>query len=206
MERVAATRTGLLSARSRARIARRGVAILRGKRAALADEFFRLMRGVAAARKRLDATMVEAARALAIARASDGDARLDALAAEAGRALPIEVSARKVWGVATAEVIAPKLARRPAARGTPLGDWSLAGIEAARLHEDAIQQMLGLAAQEPLARRLGAEIRETTRRINAIEQVVLPSLAAETRRIRLALEQHEADENVRRRRFKQRRR
>ena len=53
-------------------------------------------------------------------------------------------------------------------------------------------------------KRLGAEIKRTTRRINALNEVVLPTLSHQVREIRLALEERDREEVFRTKRFRTR--
>lgn len=197
-----ATRSSLLATRSQLAIAGRGADILRGKRAALAGELFRVLSGVLEGRTLVDRRLREAAHALELARALEGEGALAALALDSGREVPVEVSLRKVWGVPTPELEAPSLVRAPESRGGTPRERGLASSEAALRHELALDALLAVASREILLRRLGDEIRETSRRVNALEQEVLPALAREARRIARALEEREREETSRRRRFR----
>ncbi len=183
-------------------MATKGARLLRGKREVLAGEFFRLMREVVAGRDRLDAALREAARALTVAEALDGRAALESLAMVAGREVPVEVRRRRVWGVPVPALAAPRLRRPADARGaSPLGA-SVAAVEAASRHEQAVEVLLEIASRELHLRRLGEEIQETSRRINALEQLLVPRLAGEARRIGQALEERAREDAVRLGRFR----
>ncbi len=201
MSEVPTTRMGLLDARGRLRVASKGARLLRGKREVLAGEFFLLMREVMAGRARLDETLREASRALTMARAMDGSAPLESLAMAGAREVPVEVTHRRVWGVPVPGVSAPRLRRTADARGaSPLGA-SLTALEAARRHEDAVDVLLEIASRELHLRRLGEEIQETSRRINALEQLLIPRLTGEARRVAQALEERAREDVVRLKRF-----
>ncbi len=206
MAEIPATRMGLLDARGRLRVASKGARLLRGKREVLAGEFFRLMREVVAGRARLDDTLREASRALTLARAMDGTAPLESLALAGAREVPAEVTHRRVWGVPVPRVSAPRLRRTADARGaSPLGA-SLTALEAGRRHEDAVDVLLEIASRELHLRRLGEEIQETSTRINALEQLLIPRLTREARRVAQALEERAREDVVRLKRFGARRR
>ncbi len=205
MERLPSTRMGLLAVRARAAMAGKGASILRGKRSALADEFFRLMQGVLEGRRIVDEKLSAAGDALVEARALDGEDAVAALAVAARRDVPVEIKTRKVWGIPTPEVSAPRVSRALEARGASELDWSLASEDAARRYEEVVDVLLSISSREALLRRLGDEIRDTSRRVNALEQAVLPALRREKRRIAQALEERERDEIVRLKRLKRRR-
>jgi V/A-type H+-transporting ATPase subunit D len=69
----------------------------------------------------------------------------------------------------------------------------------------ALETLLRIATRELHLARLGEEIRETSRRINALEQLLLPALGAEQARIEGALEEQAREDAVRLKRFRARR-
>jgi V/A-type H+-transporting ATPase subunit D len=196
---------GLLDVRGRRAVASRGARLLRAKREVLAGEMFRLVREVLDARERLDRALHDAVKDLAVARALDGDPALASLAVAARREISVGVAVRRVWGVATATVTAPALVRGGDARGSAPTSWSPAGAEAARSHEEALELLLRLATRELHLARLGEEVGETSRRIAAIEQLVLPALGKEAARIAQALDEREREDAVRLKRLRRRR-
>jgi V/A-type H+-transporting ATPase subunit D len=160
------------------------------------------MREVLEGRARLDGCLREAVKALGLARALDGEAALESVALAAGREVPIDVSLRRVWGVPTPTVSAPPLVRAADGRGTSATSWGPSGAEAARRHEEALEALLRIASRELHLARLGEEIQATSRRINALEQLLLPSLAREAARIEGALDERDREDAVRLKRFR----
>ena len=67
-----------------------------------------------------------------------------------------------------------------------------------------LDKLLELAVLELSVRRLADEIARTTRRMNALEHVVVPRLEAERARIALVLEEREMEDRVRLRRMRSR--
>ena len=205
MSRSPTTRMGLLEVRGRRAIAARGARLLRAKREVLAGEIWRLMREVLEGRARLDDALREAAKALALAKALDGEATLGSLGLVAGREVPLRVSVRRVWGVPTPTVEAPPLARAADGRGTSPSSWGPTGAAAARRHEEALEVLLRIASRELHLARLGEEIQDTSRRINGLEQLVLPTLGREASRIEAALDERDREDAVRLKRLRARR-
>lgn len=205
MTRTPTTRMGLLEVRGRADVASKGARLLRAKREVLAGELWKLMREVLAGRARLDEVLRGAVKALGLARALDGEEALASVALTAGREVPLQVRVRRVWGVPTPSVAAPALIRAADERGSSPTSWGLAGVEAARRHEEALEVLLRIASRELHLARLGDEIQATSRRINALEQLVLPALTAESGRIEAALEERDREDVVRLKRFRARR-
>ncbi len=202
MERVPPTRMGLLNTRARRGIAVKGTGLLRSKREALASEFFKLMHGLIAGRERLEESLRIASKALTLARALEGEESLVSLALAGAREIPLEIERQKVWGIPTPEVTGPRLLRSRDARGAPPHSFTLGAAEAARAHEEALEILLTICSREIRLRRLGEEIQKTSRRINALEQFLIPRLSGEISRIELALEEREREDLSRLRRFK----
>ena len=163
------------------------------------------MREVLEGRAKLDDVLREAVKALALARALDGREALESVAVAAAREVPLQVSVRRVWGVATPTVTAPPLVRAADARGTSPTSWGPTGEEAARRHEEALDVLLRIASRELHLARLGEEIQETSRRINGLEQLVLPALSREAARIDAALDERDREDAVRLKRLRARR-
>jgi V/A-type H+-transporting ATPase subunit D len=193
---------GLLDVRGRRGVAARGARLLRAKREVLAGEIWRMMREVLEGRARLDDVLREAVKALGLAQALDGEDSLGSVALAAGREVPVSVTLRRVWGVSTPTVSAPRLVRAADARGTSPTSWGPAGAEAARRHEEALDVLLTIATRELHLARLGEEIQETSRRINGLEQLVLPALHAEEARIGAALDERDREDAVRLKRLR----
>jgi V/A-type H+/Na+-transporting ATPase subunit D len=185
-------------------VAARGARLLRAKREVLAGELWKLTREVLEGRARLDDALREAVRALGLACALDGAEALASLASVAGREVPVRVVVRRVWGVPTPAVTAPDLVRRADERGSSPTSWGPAGAEAARRHEQALEILLRIASRELHLERLGDEIQATSRRINALEQLLLPALGSEAARIDAALSEREREDAVRLKRFRAR--
>jgi V/A-type H+/Na+-transporting ATPase subunit D len=202
MARSPTTRMGLLEVRARRLVAQRGARLLRAKREVLSGELVRLMRQVLEGRATLDEALREAVRALELARALEGAPRVASLGWNAGRVVPVEVTPRRVWGVPTPEVSGPPLVRAPWERGASPASFSPSAAEAARRHEEALEILLRIATRELHLARLGEEIRATSRRINALEQLLLPQLDAEARRVAGALDERDREDAVRLKRFR----
>ncbi len=205
MIRAPTTRMGLLEIRGRRDVAGKGARLLRAKREVLAGEIWRMMRDVLEGRAKLDEALRDAVKALALSKALDGQPALESLADVAGRDVPVHVDVRRVWGVPTPSVTAPPLARAADARGSSATSWGPSGTAAARRHEEALEVLLRIASRELHLARLGEEIQETSRRINALEQILLPSLGAEAARIEAALDERDREDAVRLKRLRRKR-
>lgn len=197
MERPSPTRTNLTALRRRIEITRRGLDLLRGKRDALVREFLAVMKRVVAGRDAVDAAMREATDRLVVAWGLEGRSALVSAALRRATPVSVEIEARNVWGVRVPDVRYRPLVRRADAGLAP------AQVEvAADAFEHALDLILGNLSPHILLKRLGGEIKRTTRRINALNEVVLPALSRQVREIRLALEERDREEVFRTKRFR----
>ena len=105
--------------------------------------------------------------------------------------------------VSPAELAAPPVSRRLDERGYAL-TASTPRIDAvADRFENVVGLMLTLSSQEIRLRRLAQEVRSTTRRMNALEHVLLPRLRAEKDYIQMMLEERERENIFRFKRLQQ---
>lgn len=197
-----ATRTELLGLSERVDGARKGLELLRSKRKALVRELFRVMDRAVSGRELLEESMSRAGGALAVALGTDGKAEVESAAFAAARDLPVEVVERNVWGVRFPETRVAAVVRPADGRGYALPSVSAATGEAARAFEQSLEAVFRVVDEEMRLRRIGAEVRRTTRRVNALTEVVVPALQSRIREIRLALEEREREETYRLKRAK----
>jgi V/A-type H+-transporting ATPase subunit D len=161
----------------------------------------------------------ELVRRLAVLRASaaGAKARLDeamavvgpsglASASYAGAAtVGVSVQAEVIAGVAVVDLRHAEVRRAPSDRGYAAVATDPVVDTVAEVYEQEVLELLELAALELTVRRLAHEIARTTQQVNALEQVVVPRLRTQERRISLALEEREREETARLRRARARR-
>jgi len=194
---VSATRSELLARRARIALAVQGRDLLKDKRAALLREFNRLGTSVLEGMAALERGATDAGRLLGDAVAAHGPERVDsaALAAEGG--IELSLLARSVAGVPIVEVDHDAVARPRTGRGYSLAATSARIDAAAEGFEAVLDGLLEVAALELSLRRLADEIGRTTRRVNALEHVVVPLLEKERGFIALVLEERELEGRIR---------
>lgn len=197
MSETSLTRMALLERRAQIATATRGVEVLRAKRDALLAELYRAAGQALEFRRQAGEIASRAALALAAAQGVEGAGVLDSLAAAARREVLVEIEVRNVWGVRIPRLRAAPTTRRSVDRGYGIVATSAAVDDAAEAHEQLLAFVLEQAPQEIRLRRLAAELRRTTRKVNTLEQTVLPRLEAEVRRIEAALEEQEREDRFR---------
>jgi V/A-type H+-transporting ATPase subunit D len=191
----------LLAKRGQIRLARQGADLLNRKKDALLREFFDLVAEVCELRVRLVENLRREMTEALVAEAIHG--RQVLAAAAAGCDFRVKLTPRSLWGVRIVDLehtyqVRDVLSRPSAPRGT-----ALAVDEVAAGFERIVRDMLDLAPLELRLRRIGEDIRRTNRRINALEQQVLPRLEAQARAINQALEERARDDVIRLKRLKQ---
>ncbi len=204
MEQVYATRSELHARRARIRLAVQGGELLKERRSALINEFDRVGASVLMSMDLLDREVAGAGHLLGIAIADDGREPLESAAFAAEDGIEVTVHTRSVAGVAIVEIEKGEVGRARTSRGYSLVATSARIDAVAERFESVLDRLLEVAALELSVRRLADQIARTTRRMNALEQVVVPRLEAERARISLVLDEREREDRVRLRRMRAR--
>jgi V/A-type H+-transporting ATPase subunit D len=194
MENVSPTRMNLLARKGQVSLARQGVDLLKKKRDALVSEFFSVVRTNLSSRERLNAASQEAVDLLNLAVGLEGRPNLESLGLAGRRHIELTVSERNVWGIKIPEVGGPSLRRKGFERGYSPATASARALGASDLFEEVLDLMVEVAGSETRIKKLGAEIKKTTRRVNALEQVVIPRILREINYIKSVLEQRERED------------
>jgi V/A-type H+-transporting ATPase subunit D len=190
-EAVAPTRSNLLQRRDQLKLAGRGADLLKRKRDALIGEFFDLVKASLEARRALQEASKEAYFALFLANAWDGPAAVESLALASDGTLDVDIEVENLFGVKVPQV-------QPPTFGTDL-PFSPVGagartLDAAAEFRKLTEAIIRVAATETRLRRIGEEIKKTNRRVNALEQLVIPGIHYEIKSIRSVLDQRALEE------------
>jgi V/A-type H+/Na+-transporting ATPase subunit D len=205
-EPLSATRSELLARRAQISLALQGRDLLKEKRAALMREFERVSTSVLAAVETLGRQAAESTRALREAVVFDGPEAVGSSALAASGDLGIEMSTGVVAGVPVVTIEHDPAARAPNERGYSLVATKPRIDAAAASFERQLDLLLDVVATELNLRRLAREITRTTRRVNALEHVVVPRLSGERDAIQTVLAERESQDRVRLRRARAARR
>jgi len=202
-ETVSPTRMNLLQRKSQIQLAAQGVDLLKNKRDALMKEFFELLRPLVDSREKMTGEMREAWNAFILSLAFDGQAALESAAMAAARDVSLPVKVQNIWGVLVPEAEHARWRRGLFERGySPLTTSARLDRAAARF-ERFLESILEMSPLLFKVQKLGEEIRKTTRRVNALEQRVIPRLREEMDYIQSTLEQREREDVFRLKRIKQ---
>jgi V/A-type H+/Na+-transporting ATPase subunit D len=205
LEQISPTRTELLTRRAQMTLARQGAELLRGKREALVREFLSELQRFVDARDALRRELSDAKQALMRALATDGPEAVASAGLAGRRAIQLESRTRNIWGIRVAEVLTDYAPGETAERAFAATGASVRIEEAAERFDATLELILRVAPLDRKLGRLAEEIRATSRRVNALEQRLLPTLAAQVRYIRGVLDQREREDVVRLKHLKKRR-
>jgi len=203
VQKTSTTRMELLAKKARIALAEQGRELLEQKRTALLREFLRVADRVMAESDALQRAAMDARRALARAEASTGTEAVRSAAMATRSELTLEVRAANVMGVNVPAIEQKRVARSALARGYSLTGTSVTIDEAAAAFEAEVDSAIQLAESELRLTRLAAEIQRTSRRVNALQHVLIPRLVAERNYIQIALDERERGDHFRLKRVKQ---
>jgi V/A-type H+-transporting ATPase subunit D len=202
MEQIRATRAELLAKKKQIVLARQGRDLLKEKRNALLKELMRTAEQVLRDSDELEKIVGESVAALALAEAVDGPEVVQSAAFAAQGQISLAVSVANIMGLLT-----PIIEHKSVVRGSLDRGYYLAGVSSrieavAESFEHQLDLIIELAASEMRLRRLAEEIGRTTRRVNALENVLIPRLEAQRNYIQMVLEERERENLFRLKRVK----
>jgi len=192
------TRMNLLTRRSQLGLALRGVDLLQKKRDALVREFFGLIHKTLEARRQLNTAGREAHMALFFAKAFDGPRGVEVLSLSIPVISNAQAEVENVWGTRVPR-LEVELPRGTTVSPVGVGGQTLAAQAAFRKLSEAL---LRVANTESRLRRIGEEIKKTARRVNALEQAVIPGIQSQIHYIQQVLDQQEQEDIFRLKRIK----
>ena len=197
MEQISPTRSELLSRRAQIGLARQGADLLRGKREALVREFLSELQRFVDTREALAKELAQAKQSLMRALAVDGPEAVASAGLASRRTIELQTTQRSIWGTKIVEVATEYVPRTSAERGFSAAGSSARIDETAERFEAALELVLRAAPLDRKLARLAEEIRRTSRRVNALEQRMLPALEEQVRYIRGVLDQREREDVLR---------
>jgi V/A-type H+/Na+-transporting ATPase subunit D len=194
VEQVHPTRMELIKKNSQIKLAEQGRDLLREKMDALIQEFFNIMVSVSKSREELDIAAVAAQRSLCVAEAVDDLVALKSASFATKRALTLDIRGKNIMGVPVPLVERKTVSKSVLERGYSMIGTSGRIDEAAERYETELDLIIELAETETSLRRLGDEIQNNRRRVNALEQVLIPELKRQAKYIKVAIEERERED------------
>ena len=198
MNETSPTRMNLLTRRSQLGLALRGVDLLQKKRDALVREFFSLIHETLEARRQLNTAGREAHMALFLAKAFDGPQEVEVFSLNVPTISEARAELENVWGTRVPR-LAVEWPRGIATSPLSTGGRTLAAQAAFR---ELSRALIRVANSESRLRRIGEEIKKTARRVNALEQAVIPGIQSQIHYTQQVLDQQEQEDIFRLKRIK----
>ncbi|MFA4860146.1 V-type ATP synthase subunit D [Methanoregula sp.] len=194
MEQVKPTRMELMKKKSQIRLAEQGRDLLREKMDALIQEFFKILSTVSDSRDELEQVSRAADLALMIAQAVDDPVTLKSASFATRRSITVDISGKNIMGVPVPVIEKKRVSKNMLERGYGIISTSARIDETAERYEAELDLLIKLAETETAMRRLGTEIQMNRRRVNALEQILIPELRSQAKYIKNAIEERERED------------
>jgi V/A-type H+-transporting ATPase subunit D len=188
---ISPTRTALLASKAQLKLATNGAELLKRKRDALIGEFFALVRDALAAREELAGVSRGAYTSLFSAKSWDTPEAVESLSLAQPGGLMVNMQIESVYGVKVPRIELPEA--KAATNFSPINVGTRT-IQAATDFQGVMQALIKVAATETKLRRIGEEIKKTSRRVNALEQIVIPTINGQIKGIADVLDQRALEE------------
>jgi V/A-type H+-transporting ATPase subunit D len=194
MEQVKPTRMELMRKKAQIKLAEQGRDLLREKMDALIQEFFKILNTVSNSRDELELVSKEADLALMIAQAVDDPVTLKSASFATRKSITVDITGKNIMGVPVPVIEKKRISKSMLERGYGIISTSGRIDETAERFEAELDLLIQLAETETAMRRLGAEIQMNRRRVNALEQILIPELKSQAKYIKNAIEERERED------------
>jgi len=184
----------LMKTRAQIKLAEQGRDLLREKMDALIRVFFKILSNVTDSRDELELVSQSADLALLIAQATDDPVTVKSAGFATRRSITVDISGKNIMGVPVPVIEKKRVSKAMLERGYGVISTSARIDETAERYEAEIDLLIKLAETETAMRRLGAEIQMCRRRVNALEQILIPELRSRAKYIRNAIEERERED------------
>ena len=199
---VHATRAEMLMLRKRAQLARRGHDLLVEKRDALLLHFFEAVRNIGAIREKLVKTLDEAYKEFMKAQLVVGLGKLSEVSHSFPDRFDVTERTRNIIGVPIPFFELHVKERPEKSWWYSLYETSATVDRAVKTMEDTLRLMVELAEVETAVKRLAEVIIMTRRRVNALENIIIPRLENTVKFIQMHLEERAREDFFRLKRIK----
>ncbi len=200
MEGVSPTRMELLEIRKKLTLAEKGHKLLEEKRDALVEQFFSVIERRNARSKEIDGELSNAFLSLIQAQMILGEQKVKELSSLSKALGELSFETDNIMGVKI-----PKIALEHIQPAKPSYDFfnSCAKLDDAQQQfSTTVMKLLELADLEGGIKSLAVEIEKTKRRVNVLENTLIPRLHATRKYIEMQLEEREREDFFRRKRIK----
>ncbi|MGA2105146.1 V-type ATP synthase subunit D [Methanoregula sp.] len=194
MEQVRPTRMELMKIKAQIKLAEQGRDLLRQKMDALIQEFFKILGTVSESRDELEQVSQAADLSLMLAEAVDDPVTLRSASFATRRSITVDISGKNIMGVPVPVIEKKRVSKNMLERGYGIISTSARIDETAERYEVELDLLIKLAEIETTMRRLGSEIQMNRRRVNALEQILIPELNTQAKYIENAIDERERED------------
>lgn len=194
MEQINPTRMELIKKNAQIKLAEQGRDLLREKMDALIREFFHIMETVSMSRDQLEHLSNAAQHSLLIAMAIDDPVTLKSASFATRQGITLDIKGKNIMGVPVPIIEKRRFVKSLLERG-----YSIIGVsgridETAEKFEAELDLIISLAETETALRRVGNEIQMTRRRVNALEQILIPELRRQAKYIEITIDERDRED------------
>jgi len=194
MEQINPTRMELIKKNAQIKLAEQGRDLLREKMDALIREFFHIMESVSMSRDHLEQLSNAAQHSLLIAMAIDDPVTLKSASFATRQGITLDIKGKNIMGVPVPIIEKRRFVKSLFERG-----YSILGVsgridETAEKFEAELDLIISLAETETALRRVGNEIQMTRRRVNALEQILIPELRRQAKYIEITIDERDRED------------
>jgi len=205
MSEISPTRMNLLLKKKQVQVAIAGVQLLKNKKDALLAEFMKTIPILLKEKKKIEQDAIRAINTLLQSIGIDGAEEVRSASFSSKKEYFVKVKEKKLWGVKFPEVESSDGVKNIILRGfNPLSITSRID-DTAESFEKLIDDIVKGVPVEIKMKRIGEEIKKTTRRVNALEQKIIPEINEQIAYIRRVLEDREREDKFRLKRLKAKR-
>jgi V/A-type H+-transporting ATPase subunit D len=194
VEDVNPTRSELLNLKDKIELAESGHKLLKKKQDGLILEFFEILKKAKDVRSEVGSLYDEAQRKMNVARTLESDLTIKSLALSISDMPEVELEEKNIVGVVVPQIQQDHaLTKHAQDRG--YGYFNSAAIdEAASAYERLLEKIIEVAEIETTMRKMLDEIEKTKRRVNALENEVVPRMQDQADFIKMRLDEQEREE------------
>jgi V/A-type H+-transporting ATPase subunit D len=193
-EQVNPTRMEFIKKNAQIKLAEQGKDLLREKMDVLIQEFFHIMESVSKSRDELEIVADTAQRSLLTALAVDDPVALKSASFATRRGLLLDIKGKNIMGIAVPVIEKKRVSKSVLERGYGIIGVSGRIDEAAEKFEAELDLIIELSETETSLKRLGGEIQMTRRRVNALEQIMIPELKKQAKYIENTIDERERED------------
>lgn len=186
---IIATRMALLATKKKITLATKGHKLLKEKRDALIGEFFAIVDKVKKLREQVETELEGAFKSLILAEAVNGIGEVRRAASVAQPVAPITRSSKTIMGLKVPLFTFEGKPMKVTGRGYSLVTTSVELDYAAQHFERVLTTLISVAEMEAAVEALAQDIKKTKRKVNALEQILIPRLEEERDYITMRLEE-----------------